>query len=87
MIGGWPAKSRACTTSSAALQGALDLSRNGGAYSREGEDYAAIWGASCPRNPCRGPNWEFLIVVDSNEIRTQLMAPREAARLMGPPGS
>jgi DNA (cytosine-5)-methyltransferase 1 len=41
--------------------------------------------AGCLRTPKGGSSRQTIIIVDGNEVRTRLLSPREAARLMGLP--
>jgi len=43
--------------------------------------------AGCLRTPTGGSSRQFILVVDGERIRSRLLAPREAARLMGLPDS
>jgi DNA (cytosine-5)-methyltransferase 1 len=41
--------------------------------------------AGCLRTPVGGSSRQFILVVDGNNVRSRLLSPREAARLMGLP--
>ena len=41
--------------------------------------------AGCLRTPAGGSSRQIIIAIDNRKVRTRLMAPREAARLMGLP--
>ena len=43
--------------------------------------------AGCLRTPGGGSSRQFLLVVDRGQVRSRLLTPREAARLMGLPDS
>ncbi len=43
--------------------------------------------AGCLRTPGGGSSRQFLLVVDRGQVRSRLISPREAARLMGLPES
>lgn len=54
---------------------------NGGTVQRAEVRFDQIGG--CLRTPAGGSSRQIIIVVNGNEIRTRLISPREAARLMG----
>ena len=43
--------------------------------------------AGCLRTPVGGSSCQTILIVDGAEVRTRLLSPREAARLMGLPNT
>jgi DNA (cytosine-5)-methyltransferase 1 len=41
--------------------------------------------AGCLRVPSGGSSWQFVVVIETGGVRSRLLSPREAARLMGLP--
>ena len=56
---------------------------NGGKRQRAEVRFDEVFG--CLRTPAGGSSRQIILVVDSNKVRSRLLSPREAARLMGLP--